>query len=103
MKRKLGAQKAVTATAHKLARIIYHVLNTREAYNETVFAKWEESANQQAEVRLRKQADKLGFQVLPKVAGNEADPVQEESKYRYQSLRSWTSRSAVEFELTAGI
>jgi transposase len=72
MKRKLGAPKAVTATAHKLARIIYHVLHTREAYNETVFAKWKESANRQAEVRLRKQADKLGFQVLPKVAGIEA-------------------------------
>jgi transposase len=72
MKRKLGAPKAVTATAHKLARIIYHVLHTREAYNETVFAKWEESANRQAEVRLRKQADKLGFHVLPKVAGIEA-------------------------------
>jgi transposase len=68
MKRKLGAPQAVTATAHKLARIIYHVLRTREAYDETVFAKWEESANRQAEVRLRKQAAKLGFEIVPKEA-----------------------------------
>jgi hypothetical protein len=35
--RKLGKPQAVTATAHKLARIVYHLLGTQEAYNETVF------------------------------------------------------------------
>jgi transposase len=65
MKRKLGAPKAVTATAHKLARIIYHLLRTREPYNETVFAKQEQAAFRQTQVRLRKQAAKLGFQVVP--------------------------------------
>jgi hypothetical protein len=68
MKRKLGAPQAVTATAHKLPRIIYHVLRIKEAYDETVFAKWEEFANRQEEMHLRKQAAKLGFQVVPKEA-----------------------------------
>jgi hypothetical protein len=35
--RKLGRLQAITATAHKLARIIYHLLGTKEAYNESVF------------------------------------------------------------------
>lgn len=35
--RKLGNPQAITATAHKLARIVYHLLSTREAYNESVF------------------------------------------------------------------
>jgi hypothetical protein len=30
--RKLGKPQAITATAHKLARIVYHLLSTREAY-----------------------------------------------------------------------
>jgi hypothetical protein len=62
----------VTATAHKLARVIYHLLRTREPYNETVFAKEEAFALRQAEVRLRKHAAKLGFQVVPAEASNEA-------------------------------
>jgi hypothetical protein len=32
MKRKLGAPQAITATAHKLARIIYRMLKYGEAY-----------------------------------------------------------------------
>jgi hypothetical protein len=30
MRAKLGAPKAITATAHKLARILYHLLTTRQ-------------------------------------------------------------------------
>jgi len=30
--RKLGRPQAITATAHKLARIVYHLLGTKEAY-----------------------------------------------------------------------
>lgn len=40
--RKLGKPQAITATAHKLARIVYHLLSTREAYDESVFHKCEE-------------------------------------------------------------
>src|SRR5580698_10632401 len=36
---KLGAPKAITAAAHKLARIIYHLLTTRQPYDDSVFAK----------------------------------------------------------------
>lgn len=38
MRTKLGAPKAITATAHKLARIVFHLLKTGQPYDDTVFA-----------------------------------------------------------------
>ena len=63
--RKLGRPQAITATAHKLARIVYHLLGTKEAYNESVFHKSEEDILRRAKYRLRRQAAQLGFQVIP--------------------------------------
>ena len=63
--RKLGRPQAITATAHKLARIIFHLLTTKEAYNESVFHKTEEETIRRAQYRLRRQAAQLGFQVIP--------------------------------------
>jgi len=63
--RKLGRPQAITATAHKLARIIFHLLTTKEPYNESVFHKTEEETIRRAQYRLRKQAALLGFQVIP--------------------------------------
>src|SRR3954470_21598466 len=40
--RKLGKPLAVTATAHKLARIIFHLLSTREPCSEAVYHQCEE-------------------------------------------------------------
>ena len=65
--RKLGRPQAITATAHKLARIIFHLLSTREPYHEAVFHKCEEETLKRAELRLRKQAAQLGFQIVPSV------------------------------------
>jgi transposase len=65
MRAKLGAAQATTATAHKMARVIYHVLRTKTPYTETVFHECDEQARQRAEGRLRRQAASLGFQVIP--------------------------------------
>lgn len=65
MRAKLGAPKAITAAAHKLARIVYRLLTTREPYDETVFARQERLARFRAEARLRTQARVLGFRVVP--------------------------------------
>jgi transposase len=65
MRAKLGAPKAITATAHKLARIIYHLLTTHEPYDETRLAKAEQDHRQRAESRLRAQARAFGFQLVP--------------------------------------
>jgi hypothetical protein len=69
MRAKLGAPKAITATAHKLARIIYHMVTTRQAYDETSCAQNEMQNRQHLEARLRKQARDLGLEIIPARTG----------------------------------
>jgi len=38
MRAKLGTPKAITAAAHKLARVVYHLLITGQSYEESTFA-----------------------------------------------------------------
>ena len=64
MRAKLGAPKAITATAHKLARILYHMVTTGHAYDETICAQNEVQNRQRMEARLRKQARELGLQLI---------------------------------------
>jgi transposase len=64
MRAKFGAPKAITATAHKLARILYHMLTTRESYDESVFAVCEINYRQRAEAQLKRQAQALGFSLV---------------------------------------
>lgn len=65
MRTKLGAPKAITATAHKLARIIYRLLTTQTPYDETVYARAEEHHRERRVQRLRREASSLGFQLAP--------------------------------------
>jgi hypothetical protein len=65
MKARMGTPKAMTATAHKLAHIIYHMLSTQQPYNATIFQKQEEYRRHQKSVRLYPQARDLGFQLVP--------------------------------------
>jgi len=64
MRTKLGAPKAITATAHKLARIIHHMLRTHEAYDDTVFARLEQTHRAWTQNRLKTQAHALGFSLV---------------------------------------
>jgi hypothetical protein len=65
MRAKLGGPGAVTATAHKLARLFYHLVTTREAYDETVFQRLEEQHQQRQLHRLKRQAQRLGYTLTP--------------------------------------
>jgi transposase len=65
MRARLGGPQAITATAHKLARIVHHLLTTGQAYDESVFLKEDQKQSQRQEKRLRKQAKSLGFQLVP--------------------------------------
>jgi transposase len=65
MRAKLGAPKAITATAHKLARIYYHLVTTKQAYDESVFAKNEAREAKRRVERLKREATALGFVVSP--------------------------------------
>ena len=64
MRAKLGAPKSITAAAHKLARILFHILTTVQAYDETVFAQQEAQNHQRMQQKLRKQARLFGFQLV---------------------------------------
>lgn len=66
MRTRLGAPKAITATAHKLARIVYHLLTTRQPYDETVFAQHEQRHRQRQLQHLHRQALTLGYELVPK-------------------------------------
>jgi transposase len=68
MRAKLGAPEAVTATAHKLARIIYAMLKNQTEYQDPGEGYYEEQARQRAIKNLKRKANQLGFQLMEKVA-----------------------------------
>jgi len=68
LRARLGAPEAITATAHKLARIVFHLLCTRSSYDESIFALEEKRQAVRRENRLRKEARAIGFQLVPILA-----------------------------------
>jgi hypothetical protein len=61
---RLGTPKSITAAAHKLARVVYHILTTREPYSDTVFKTSDTQNRERLEARLRRKARQLGFDLL---------------------------------------
>ena len=68
MRARLGTPEATTATAHKLARIIYHLITHRETYHDSILAAAERQDLRRFERRLRRQAHALGYELVPEVA-----------------------------------
>jgi hypothetical protein len=64
MRYRLGPARAVTAVAHKLARIIYVLVTTRRPCDESIFAECERDHLERAARRLRRQAEAMGFQLV---------------------------------------
>lgn len=68
MRARLGVHKAITATAHKLARLIYLTLKNGWTYVDKG-AEWYESQFKERNVRaLTRRAAALGFQLVPMAA-----------------------------------
>jgi transposase len=67
MRARLGAPKAITATAHKLARIVFHLITTRQSYDESVFQQQQIHHDHRVQLKLRLQAQKLGYQLVPMI------------------------------------
>lgn len=65
MRSRLGAPKANVAAAHKLTRVIFQLLTTRQPYDESMFARQEMLFRKRTEAKLKKQAKSLGFQLVP--------------------------------------
>ena len=68
MRARLGTPEAITATAHKLARIIYHLVTHRVAYDDSILAAQERQDLRRLERRLRNQARALGYELVPEAA-----------------------------------
>jgi transposase len=65
MRRKLGPAKATTATAHQLAKIIYHRLKEKAPYRARTAEDYLHKDHERQLRQLRKQAQYLGFDVVP--------------------------------------
>lgn len=65
MRAKLGAPKAITAAAHKLARIIFHLVTTRQEFDDSRFAADQLRYQKRQETKLRARAKAMGFELIP--------------------------------------
>jgi transposase len=63
-KARLGTPKAITAMAHKLARVIWHLIKYRRPYDPSVWQQAEAKLKQKKIKRLQQNAAALGFQLL---------------------------------------
>jgi len=66
LRNRLGAPKAMTATAHKLARIFYRLWTTGESYSDPGVDYYEQKYQEQMLKKLQKKADSLGLELVPK-------------------------------------
>lgn len=62
---RFGPLQAVKNAGHKLSRIFYHVVTTRQPYDETVFAKLEARHQQHRLRKLQNLAKQMGYSVVP--------------------------------------
>lgn len=66
MKARLGAAEGITATAHKLARIIYRLLKHGEAYVRQGLEDYEKKFVERKLNSLQKTAKAMGFELIQK-------------------------------------
>lgn len=60
----LGAPKAITATAHKIACVVYHMLKYQEEFLPLDVALYELKSQERRMRNLRKQAQELGYELI---------------------------------------
>jgi hypothetical protein len=66
IKSRIGAAGAITATAHKLARLVYRMLKYGQEYVKQDMPTYEAKLKEKLERSLRKKASALGFDLVPK-------------------------------------
>src|SRR5262249_5236155 len=78
IKSRLGGKGAVTATAHKLACLVYRMLKYGKAYVRQSIDEYEQKMRKQTERSLHRKAAALGYDLIPKtpsVPRPNAEPV----------------------------
>jgi transposase len=68
IKSRIGGKGAVTATAHKLACLVYRLLKYGTAYVKQSMAEYEQKVRKQLERSLRRKAAALGYELVPQTA-----------------------------------
>jgi len=64
MRSRLGAPKAITAVAHKLARIVYAMLKKQTLYDESIFSAEEAKYQEKLLKKPQKQANSFGLALV---------------------------------------
>ena len=74
MRARLGPRQAIVATAHKIARTVYHLLKTREPYREESAAEYDRKRQEREVKHLKRRAQKLGYtlRAVPEVSSEPA-------------------------------
>ena len=70
---RLGAPKAITATAHKLARTFYSMLKNGTEYVDYGKDYYEKQYENRVLKNLKKRAASLGFKLAPNIAQDDMD------------------------------
>jgi transposase len=65
MRARKGPEQATVATAHKIARIVYHLLKYGEAYEQESADAYEQKRQERALRQLTRRAAKLGYTLTP--------------------------------------
>jgi len=68
IKSRIGGRGAITATAHKLARLVYRMLRYGGAYVAQSLVEYEAQMREKLERSLRKRASALGYDLVPQAA-----------------------------------
>lgn len=69
LRARLGAPKAITATAHKLARIFYVLWSTKQRYQDIGAEYYEKQYKERVIRNLKKKAHELGYVIIPQEGG----------------------------------
>jgi transposase len=64
MRARVGPKSAIVATAHKIARIVYHLLSHRMPYRDLPAAEYEQRAREREIAAVRKKAARLGLTLV---------------------------------------
>ena len=68
IKGRIGGVGAVTATAHKLSRLVYRMLKYGSEYVKQSMQEYESKLKEKLERQLKAKAAKLGFELVPRCA-----------------------------------
>jgi transposase len=68
MRAGLGPEQAIVATAHKIARVVYHLLTTKEPYREECAEEADRKRQERELKQLARRAQRLGYSLNPVAA-----------------------------------